>query len=124
LVFLVAAACSPVPAGEIAGERMEGGAAINSIAAPLGKSVVLVLSPAQCVSCDVDLARWLSPGRDTTTRVSVVLTREPTAEEQRSIALLRLPVAGHIAKTVGRRVPSPCILRFDDGQPVSSTCDP
>lgn len=100
---------------------MEGGAAIHTIAAPRGRSVVVVMSPADCVSCDLDLARWFSPDRDTTTRVSVVLTREPTADEQRNITLLRLPVAGRVAS--GRRLGAPCILQFDDGRPTSSRCD-
>jgi hypothetical protein len=123
-IALMTAACAPVPAADVADARMESGAAIHTIAAPRGISVVLVLSPTDCVSCDLDLARWVGPGRDTSTKVSVVLTREPSADEQRNLTLLRLPVAGRVAsRGLGRRIASPCILQFNDGRPVSSTCD-
>lgn len=103
--------------------RMESGAAIQTVAAPRGKSVVLVISPADCISCDLDLAQWLAPGRDSTHAVRVVLTRAPSAAEQRNITLLRVPVVGQLAgRSFQRRIPAPCILQFIDGQPVSSAC--
>jgi hypothetical protein len=115
-----------MPATAVPDQRLESGAAISSIAAPLGTSVVLVISPDQCVSCDVDLARWLAPPRDASgaaaTRISVVLTRAPTADEQRAITLLRLPVVGRLAGSTARRVKSPCVLTFEDARPVAASC--
>lgn len=118
----MATACAPVPAVEVPDELLVSGAAIHSIAAPRGKSVVVVISPADCLSCDLDLSRWFTAGRDTAAQVSIVLTREPTADEARNLTVLRLPVAGRLAS--GRRIDAPCVLQFDDGKPTSSRCDP
>lgn len=121
--MVMASACGPMPAADVSAVTMQSGAAIGAIAAPHGRSVVLVLSPADCISCDLDLAQWLSPGRDTSTAVRVVLTREPSAAEQRNITLLRVPVAGRLAgRVLQRRVPAPCILQFNDGQLLTSSC--
>ncbi len=121
VTMVTAAACKPVRAPEVGRIALESGAAIGSVAAPHGESVVLVLSPEHCVSCDVDLAKWFAPGRDSTVPVSVVLTREPTPDEARTIALLRLPVAGRTAP--GTEIDSPCVLRFRDGAPVTHSCE-
>lgn len=123
--MLLASACAPTPAGGVGDAPMEGGAAIGSAAAARGESFVLVLSPEDCVSCDLNLARWVGPARDTSRHVAVVLTRAPSPEEERSIALLRLPVAGRLDKAArDRRLASPCVLRFLDGQPLTDTCEP
>ena len=121
LMLVGTAACQPVPASAVGGIRLEGGAAIGSVAAPHGESVVLVLSPEDCVSCDVDLATWFAPGRDTSLAVAVVLTRAPTPEESRGIALMRLPVVGRVAD--GERITSPCVLRFRDGAALTPCCE-
>jgi hypothetical protein len=56
MAVLLMSACGPTPAGKVPAMTMEGGATIHAIAAPRGRSVVLVLSPADCISCDVDLS--------------------------------------------------------------------
>lgn len=113
-----------MPAAEVAEARLESGAALRSVATARGPSVVLVLSPEHCVSCDVDLAQWFAPGRDTAVPVHVVLTRRPSEEEGRGIALMRLPVAGTIASgpLLSRDVAAPCVLRFTDGAVADAAC--
>jgi hypothetical protein len=115
-----------MPAAEVAEAQLEGGAAVRTVAAPHGESVVLVLSPEDCASCDVDVARWLSPDRDPAVGVQVVLTRAPGEHERRRITLLRLPVAGTLAARgiASRAVPSPCVLRFADGRLADAACGP
>lgn len=124
MLMSLVTACGAMPADGIGDVSLEGGAPLRSVAAARGESVVLVLSPEDCVSCDVHLAEWLGPGRDTARHVAVVLTRAPSATEARSIALLRMPVAGRLDEPGDRRLPSPCLLRFRDGKPVGEDCEP
>ena len=61
-------------------------------------SVVLVMSPQECLSCDGILETWVGLGRRSQFELHLLLTSAPSAKQLETLKLQRVPLRGVIAE--------------------------
>lgn len=82
-------------------------------------SVILVLDPSECFSCEGILADWLEWRRKHPERFRLVFTRDPTDAEYRRTRLINLRVDGTLHPTSRpSTLHTPLELVLRDGQVV------
>lgn len=89
LVLLLCASCES-EAPSVDQIPIAGGGTVGSLAAQTDTVVLLVYDPQDGFTCSSVLARWMVLKRRQTQAVFLVFTREPTALEQRQLAVYRI----------------------------------
>lgn len=74
--------------------RLEDGRIIRDILDSTGTSVLLIVEPPDCVSCETTLYEWQEWARGPGRTMRVILTRTPTPAERNAIILSRQRVHG------------------------------
>ncbi|MEZ4457415.1 MAG: hypothetical protein R2882_12850 [Gemmatimonadales bacterium] len=110
-VFAVLFACSPPPESL----QLLDGRRVNDLLSPEAKEAVLLVSPAQCLSCDEAVSAWLRLRQRLPHRVKLVLTSEPTVEQQRLLSLQRVHPDGTLRASLLYREASNAVLLYDKG---------
>lgn len=95
--------CAP-PAGEPDGDwPLLSGSLVREEVAGRGMAFAAILDPAECFSCQSNLARFVETRRAIgKARARLYWSRPPTAREQRAIQLHRLPSDGVVAQPYQR----------------------
>jgi len=68
------------------------GAPLTSLASPESLTVVLIIDPADCLSCFSVISSWLQWQRENPTRFRLVLSRAPDPWEDHTMKMLRINV--------------------------------
>jgi hypothetical protein len=101
VVCTLVMACRASP--EVGDLRLVGGTTLRELLSDSDTTVVLLANPSDCFSCSATVGEWAARRAAGEVRVSLILTREPTAAERRQFAAFRLPVAGVLARSALRR---------------------
>jgi hypothetical protein len=72
-------------------------------------TMILALSPQECLTCGADLWQWLRTERPET-RAVLVLTQMPDSSQTRMLSIRRVPVAGIMKSSYGRKNRGKAIL--------------
>lgn len=76
---------------------LEDGGVVSDVLRPETLSVVLLYSPSQCFSCSGLLHRWVEFAGHHEADLKLILTKQPSTDEVRTLRFLRVDVAGVLA---------------------------
>lgn len=98
--LLAGASCVTDSESELHRAKLRGGQAMYELAGDTGLVAVLLFDPRLCQTCAQTLGDWVTARRSTPQQVRIVLSRQPTTEEQQIMLRLRLTPDGVLA--IGR----------------------
>jgi hypothetical protein len=85
-------------------------------------TAVLLVSPEMCFSCEAGVDAILATARLPESGIGVVLSRAPTAAEQRRLVAERIRVHGELAsRSISKRFTPPVVLRLDPEGSIRSS---
>lgn len=112
---LLATSCNDPKPFNWLGETMTDGRTLAALVPQSDTAALLLLDPSHCFTCGGEIASWRGwASRSATRSVTIVLLREPSADETAELIRQRIPVAGIIRPTNTR--PSPTVLFYTDGE--------
>lgn len=110
------AAISACQADEVADLELADGRTVESLVAGADSVTLLLYDPADCFSCDQQLAGWLDRRSRAPDRVKLVLTRDPDQQEQVALRLHRIRPDGTLSPSWRyANIPHPARFLFVDG---------
>lgn len=113
IAFLATSCNGPKPFDWL-GETMTDGRTLAALVPQADTAAILLLDPSHCFTCGGEIASWRGwASRSATRSVTIVLLREPSADETAELIRQRISVAGIISPTETR--PSPTVLFYTDG---------
>lgn len=97
--------------------KTSSGNRVQQLVSRSGLTVLLLISPSECVACSTDMYRWVEYARKSNGHLILVLTREPNAGERSALAQLHLE-----SQTIDEsnakffRAKAPAVALFVDGR--------
>jgi hypothetical protein len=94
LAVAVVAGARLLEPNEVLKEPLQNGGRIADLVAPGIPTAILVYSPEYCFACIAELAEWEEHERAGHLRLLLILDDEPTVEDLRAMAMLRVDIDG------------------------------
>lgn len=116
ILFIILASCT-AGAPPFDTLRLSSGAPLTTLASSEATAVLLIIDPADCLSCSSVLPAWLEWRRQNPDRFHLILSRAPTPAEERMINIMRIPVDDSLAASTGarfQRLPIEVIVSSDE----------
>jgi len=76
---------------------------ITEFSARIAPTAFLLFDPLDCFTCGAQIGRWLDLRRHSPGQIKILVTRVPSAGEQKALAARRIPIDGVIRRNALRK---------------------